>query len=167
MFDEDLEWPGLITERLSIRPVMEQDAADIFEILADPDTAAVSGIPCLEGIEDALKSLSGYDTGRAFSIVLGDEVIGLMDIYCDDELLSGTEFMGYYMKKEYRGKGYMTEALSAMRRKWIEEGTEIPMLWIFPDNDGSRRVAEKSGWTFLGYKVVDIDCLNQLVCFYA
>ena len=33
--------------------------------------------------------------------------------------------MGYYMKKSHRCKGYMTEALTALRKKCTEEGEEM------------------------------------------
>lgn len=154
----------LTTERLTIRPVMEQDAADIFEIRGDRDTAEWASVPRMESIEDALDYVS--ESGRSFSIVLGDEVVGLLEIYSGVEMFS-SDFLGYYMKKSHRGKGYMTEALLALRDKWLEEDSRIPMLWIFPDNDASNRVAKKCGWTCLGARLVDIDGSNQFVYFYA
>lgn len=145
----DMNYP-LRTERLFIRGIMEQDAADILEIRGDQDTADWAGVPCMESIDDAMESIYSYDSfddiPRAFSILLGDEVIGLIEIYSDDELLYNEDFLGYYVKRNHRGKGYMTEALTALRSKWHEEGTNIPMLWIFPGNDASIRVAIKSGW---------------------
>ena len=163
----DPDPPVIKTERLLIRPILEQDAADILEIRGDGDTADWAGVSRMESIEDAKDYINGYiDTDRCFTIVLEDEVIGLIELYSDEELSSCGFFMGYYMKKQHRRKGYMTEALTALRRKWTDEGEEIPMLWIFPGNVASERVALKSGWTYLGSYVVDINCLNQLVDFY-
>lgn len=153
------------TERLLIRPVMEPDAADVLEIRGDIETADAAGVPCMKSMEDAEDYIAEYsENGRGLAVVLGEEVIGLIERYEDDEL--GGEFMGYYMKKTHRGRGYMTEALTALRNRWVEEGTKIPMLWIFPGNNASCRVAEKSGWTYLGCYVVDINRLNQAVYFY-
>ena len=155
----------LRTERLFIRPVMQPDAADILEIRGDMETADAAGVPRMESLEDAMDYIAEYsENGRGLAVVLGGEVIGLIERYEDYEL--GGEFLGYYMKKSHRRKGYMTEALTALRNRWVEEGTETPMLWIFPGNDASCRVAEKSGWTYLGCHVVDINCLNQAVYFY-
>ena len=155
---------GLITERLFIRPLMEQDTSDILEIRGDQDTADMAGVPCMKDLDDAVDYVNTYiDTESAFSIVLGDEVIGLIEIYADDELVPGVDFMGYYIKKNYRRKGYMTETLMALRNEWTEEGADIPMLWIFLDNDASRRVAEKCGWTSLGYHLAEIGPLKQYV----
>ena len=99
-------------------------------------------------------------------IVLGDKVIGLIESYTDDELPYWSTFLGYYMKKSYRNKGYMTEALTALRNRWTKEGWEIPMLWIFPGNVASERVAAKCGWTSLGCHLVDINGYNSEVEFY-
>ena len=129
------------------------------------DTADWAAVPCMKSIEEAEDYIVDHtEYGRGLSIVLGDEVIGLIEIYTDKEL-SG-DFMGYYMKKAHRCKGYMTEALTALRKKWTEEGEEIPMLWIYPDNFASLRVAEKSGWTYLCSPVVDINGFNQVVKYY-
>ena len=159
------DFPRLRTERLLIRPVLEQDAADIFEIRGDPDTADWAAVPCMKSIEDAKEYIAQHtEYGRGLSLVLGDEVIGLIEFYTDNEL--SDDFMGYYMKKSHRCKGYMTESLTALRKKWTDEGEEIPMLWIFPDNFASVRVAQKSGWTYLGSHIMDVNCLNQLVVLY-
>ena len=153
------------TERLTLRLIKEEDAEDIFEIRGDWDTASDAGIPCMKSIEDARDYFKRW-CEDSLVIVLKEEVIGLIERYTDEVLLYDSTFLGYYMKKSYRNKGYMTEALIALKEKWKEIGDEIPMLWMFPGNDASRRVAEKSGWTYLDSHVVDINCFNQYVEFY-
>jgi len=166
IFDSN-DFPITRTEHLLIRPVLKQDTADIFEIRGDKDTADWAGVPCIESIEEAQEYIVEHtEYGRGLSIVLGNEVIGLIETYTDRELPYDSLFLGYYMKKTHQCKGYMTEALTALRKKWTEEGEEIPMLWIIPGNVASERVAAKSGWTYLDSHVVDINCLNQYVDFY-
>ena len=165
LYEFDGEDTVVSTERLTLRLMREEDAADIFEIRGDLDTASDAGIPCMENIEDARDYIRGWYED-SMVIVLGDEVIGLIESYTDDELLYDSTFLGYYMKKSHRTKGYMTEALTALRNRWIEKGEEIPMIWIFPGNVASERVAAKSGWTYLASHVVDINCSNQYVNFY-
>ena len=157
----DSDFRILTTERLLIRPVMEQDAADIFEIRGDEDTADWAGVPCMKSIEDVSSQI---DPERTLSVVLGGEVIGLIEFFSDYEL--DGDFLGYYMKKSHRCKGYMTEALTALRNRMAEEGEEIPMLWIFPGNVASERVAIKSGWRYLCSPVVDINGFNQVVKYF-
>lgn len=161
----EVEEPIISTERLTLRLMKEVDAEDIFEIRGDWDTASNAGIPCMMSIEDALQYIQGWNED-SFVIVLRDEVIGLIERYTDHELPYDSSFLGYYMKKSHRNKGYMTEALIALREKWNETCDEVPMLWIFPDNYASKRVAEKSGWTYLGLHLVDIDRFNQFVEFW-
>ena len=153
------------TERLTLRLLKDEDAEDILEIRGDRDTADDAGIPCMKSIEDAKDYITKW-CEDCLVIVLGTEVIGLIESYTDDELLYDSSFLGYYMKKSHRNKGYMTEALTALRNKWIEDGEEVPMLWIFPDNDASIKVAKKSGWTYLDTRLVDVNCFNQFVEFY-
>ena len=64
------------------------------------------------------------------------------------------------------GKVLNTWSIERTEHEWVEEGEEIPMLWIYPDNFASLRVAEKSGWTYLCAHIMDINCLNQLVVLY-
>ena len=161
-YDYDDAVPVLLTERLVIRPVLEQDAADIFEIRGDDDTADDAGVPCMESIDEAVDYIGEHlYSENCFCILLKGEVIGLIEIYGDSELPTDSDYMGYYMKKEYRCNGYMTEALIALRKMWKEEGTEIPMLWIFPGNNASCRVAEKSGWSYIDTCIVDINCFKN------
>ena len=162
-----LEEIRISTERLLIRCTELEDAEDILEIRGDPDTAEAAGVPRMNNLEDAenyINNPAGIDD--SFSILLNDEVIGLVEMYSDEELLSSSKFIGYYMKKSHMGKGYMTEALMALKDKLFEEGIPEIMLWMFPDNEASRRVALKCGWSYLGNRLVDIGGFNQIVFFF-
>ena len=157
--------PTITTKRLTLRLLDENDAADILGIRGDPHTAADAGIPCMTCIEEAQAYIRQWQED-SMAIVLDDEVIGLIESYQDDELLSDVTFLGYYMKKRHRRQGYMTEALTALKEKMIEEGNGRLMLWIFPDNTASKRVAEKCGWTSRGCHIADIGGYNQIVEFF-
>ena len=152
------------TERLTLRLIKKEDAEDIFEIRGDWDTASDAGIPCMESIEDAKDYILRWSEDSVV-IVLGNEVIGLIESYMDDEFPYDSTFLGYYTKKDYRNKGYMTEALTTLKRRMEEEGSDT-MLWIFPGNEASRRVAIKCGWTSLGCHLVDINGYNNYVEFF-
>ena len=159
------ENPIVSTERLTLRLMKMEDAEDILDIRGDSDTASDAGVPCMESIEDARDYIEKW-CEDSMVIVHEDKVIGLIERYVDEQLLYDSTFLGYYIKKSHRNKGYMTEALKALRRRWKDTSDEIPMLWMFPGNDASKRVAEKSGWTYRDSHVVDINCLNQYVDFY-
>jgi RimJ/RimL family protein N-acetyltransferase len=59
--------------------------------------------------------------------------------------------IGYYIDKNYEGKGYITEAVNTLVEYCF---THLKMQKIFiriiPGNAGSRRVAEKAGFTLEG-----------------
>ena len=154
----------ICTGRLALRLMKEEDAADIFEIRGDWDTASDAGVPCMKSIEEAGDYIQGWYEDSVV-IVLGDEVIGLIESYTDDELLYDSTFLGYYMKKNHRNKGYMTEALTTLKKR-MEDGKSDTMLWIFPGNEASRRVAVKCGWTSLGCRLVDLNGFNNYVEFF-
>lgn len=165
-FDELYEEESVITtERLTLRLMREEDAKDIFEIRGNDDVICAPGVPCMESIEDAKKYINRWCEDSVV-IVLGEEVIGLIESYVDSELLFDSTFLGYYMKKQYQGKGYMTEALTALKSKLIEHGDTDLMLWIFPGNTASEKVAKKCGFSYLCGHVVDIGGYNQYVNFY-
>ena len=143
----------------------EEDARDILEIRGDGDIICAPGVPCMKSIEDAKEYINRWYENSVV-IVLGDEVIGLIESYTDDELLFDSIFLGYYIKKDHWGNGYMTEALSELKKRMAENGDTDIMLWIFPDNVASRRVAEKCGFSYRCSHVVDIGGYNQYVDFY-
>ena len=152
------------TERLTLRLMKEEDAEDIFEIRGDWNTSSDAGIPCMESIEDAKDYIQRWYEDSVV-IVLGNEVIGLIESYTDDEFPYDSTFLGYYTKTCHRNKGYMTEALTTLKKR-IEEGGSDTMLWIFPGNEASRRVAIKCGWISLGFHLVDINGHNNYVEFF-
>ena len=165
LIDVEEEDTVISTERLTLRLLKKEDAEDIFEIRGDSDTASDAGIPCMDSIEEARDYITKW-CEDSMVIVLGNEVIGLIESYIDDELPYGSTYLGYYMKKIHRNKGYMTEALTALRKRWIEDGEEVPMLWIFPGNDASRKVAIKCGWVSLGCHLAELGYYKQYVEFF-
>lgn len=91
------------------------------------------------------------------------EVIGFIEIYPKENLglpacAEGAFALGFFMKKTWRGKGYMTEAVHALTEKLFEEG--VPELTIanFPRNVSSMRVAVKCGYQPEG---IEKNCLEM------
>jgi ribosomal-protein-alanine N-acetyltransferase len=73
--------------------------------------------------------------------------IGLMDIKKEEGLAE----IGYWISKDYRGKGLVPEAIGEIVRYGFEElGLYRIEAVIFAENVSSRRVLEKSGFTFEG-----------------
>jgi predicted acetyltransferase len=63
-----------------------------------------------------------------------------------DEITTlSTGNIGYYIAKQYRCNGYVSEALQILSDKLYEDGINTIYIAAKPDNIASRRVAEKFG----------------------
>ncbi len=81
--------------------------------------------------------------------------------------------IGYWLKKEATGKGYMLEAISLIEKFAYDLGYERLVIRNDVDNIPSKRVAERAGYTFEGIerhghydrkndKFVDINVFSKL-----
>jgi ribosomal-protein-alanine N-acetyltransferase len=147
----------LETERLILRPLEPGDVEDIHAVYSDPSTFVYLGSEPSESIEETLdviervqKRLS--DRGLALGAVVeraSGRVIGDCGL---QHLEGGTEVeLGYRMGREYRGRGYTTEAA----RAWLTYGLDTLGLDRIvavarPENAASTRVMEKAGMTYVG-----------------
>ena len=163
LFEE--EDSTIATERLTLRLLKDEDAEDLFEIRGDGDTAGDAGVPVMESIEEVREYIAQWKE-NSVAVVLGDEVIGLIESYSDKESMYNSVFLGYYMKRAHRNKGYMTEALETLKEEMFENGEPQLMLWIFPGNIASERVAEKCGWSLFSCRLVRIGGNIRFVDFY-
>ena len=147
------------TERLLIRDMKESDAPDVLEILSDPQTARDAGVPCIKTMEEAKRYARGRWGCRGLtllSVLKKDDpslMVGIIEIYpfldLEPSTLEETDCLGYYMKKNFRGMGYMTEAVKALSEDLFLSGVPGLSLGIFPWNEASKKVAVKSGFSFV------------------
>jgi RimJ/RimL family protein N-acetyltransferase len=83
----------------------------------------------------------------AFTIRSEGSVVGTISLLSAKPMLKVGE-VGYWLRSDLTGRGYMTEAVRAVVRWGFEEaGMERIELRASPDNAGSIRVAEKVGFT--------------------
>jgi RimJ/RimL family protein N-acetyltransferase len=147
----------LETERLILRPFEPGDEEDIHAVYSDPSTFEYLGSEPKESIEDTREVLArveqrlrerglalGAAVERASGRVIGD--CGLQHLE-DGEQVE----VGYRMGREYRGRGYTTEAA----RAWLTYGLDTLGLdrivaVVRPENVASTRVMEKAGMRFVG-----------------
>jgi ribosomal-protein-alanine N-acetyltransferase len=84
---------------------------------------------------------------QRFAIVVNDELIGGCGINLQEDIFVNNAELGYWIAKEYQGKGYMTDALKAITNYGFEN---FPVTRIFcriyGNNPASMRVAEKAGF---------------------
>lgn len=148
--------PILETERLILREMTVDDAADLAEVLSDPESMRYYPAPFdrekvlrwIRWCQDSYRQ-HGYglwavvrkDTGEC----IGDCGISIQEIDGQD-----IPEIGYHVKPKWCTRGYATEAAVAARRYGFKVlGFRRIVSYMTPDNLGSRRVAEKSGMTWV------------------
>ncbi|MBR6417047.1 MAG: GNAT family N-acetyltransferase [Bacteroidales bacterium] len=134
------------TERLVLRPFKEGDAKEVLALMSDAYICRMAGIKPFKTIDEA-KVFMAYWDGEIFAMTEkgGDKVIGIIQTPC----LWWRDAMGlgYWLAAEYRGRGYMTEAIEAVKKRLFENWwcDEI-LLYVFVGNEASRNVALKCGF---------------------
>jgi RimJ/RimL family protein N-acetyltransferase len=137
---------------IRLRPLTPSDVPRIVEACNDPDVARfIPGIPCpyTEADGHAYVSLmldpSEAGQGRIARAIVGsgsDVLLGSIDVRVGE-----TGSIGYWVHPEDRGEGVATRALLLLSRWAVQTGgVQRLELTTHPENEASRRVAEKAGF---------------------
>ena len=141
------------TERLVLRQLTEEDAADILEFSSDPRTAYWAG---MEPMKDLAEAKEAIELGNFFmaepqygiTVKGSDKVVGTISVSEDLDMSNRLQtILGYLISPDYEGRGYMSEAVKALCVHLFST-TRIPriMVEIRPDNLPSQGVARKCGF---------------------
>lgn len=138
------------TERLTLRPLMQIDAARVAALAGDWDVARMTTrVPYPYTLVDAdhwIRSIGDGEFVRG--IELNDELIGACGYVVDD---SGAAEIGYWIGKPYWGRGFATEASGAIVAHCLgAEGFKRLTCSHFADNPASGRVIRKLGFKLIG-----------------
>ena len=120
----------IVTDRLILRPFDKGDLKDVFALLSDEYIAERAGFRPFKSIEQAWGFIDRWQRS-AFAITerCSDTVIGVIQT---PHTGFRTADVGYWLASEYRGKGYMMEALEAIKAyletlvPYVERGYYIP-----------------------------------------
>ncbi|KAI0555491.1 acetyltransferase domain-containing protein [Xylaria curta] len=178
------ERPTIRTERLLIRPLTQDDLEAVWSLRKEPKFMAESTLGKPDAnIEESRASLDRLIKPPAehfiFGIFLADtgELIGDGGIHTIRGSGMGWPELGYKLHPAHWGRGYATEAVSAVLKAWWElpreeveitvhpgtlplnkETVEVPMVFrermaaeIAAYNAGSQRVLEKLGFKDFGF----------------
>ena len=107
---------ALETDRLILRPLCIDDAADVFEWTGDPIVNRYMPYPVhpdMDATKEWIKSLKSENGEFAFVLKQTDKVIGSGSIRQDQD---GRYTIGYNFNRKYWGHGYATEAAKALIR---------------------------------------------------
>ena len=126
---------------VTIRPVEDGDLETFYEQQSDPVALemAVFGARDRETFMKHWDKIRNDPTCITRAALADGQVCGNVMIWSKD----GRTFLGYWMGREFWGRGVATEAV----RQTLEEIKERPMYaWVALTNKGSVRVLEKSGF---------------------
>ena len=147
----------LHTERLIVRSPRVEDAQDVFTLMKDKNTAMITGFTPMSNISEVEGKIRRGISGRNMFVITTEEkpghAIGVFEVTS----LKVSNIHGekqeyeicYFLHKDFRGKGYMTEVVELMKRYlFMERQADTLIISVFPRNDASRRVAIKNGFIF-------------------
>ena len=93
----------------------------------------------------------GKDEGMLLVVDPDDEIVGEIEFFPITNYLVGYELSYLIFGEEHAGKGYATEAVQLLTEYLFARlRTNRLQLNIHPDNEASRRVATKAGYTLEG-----------------
>ena len=147
--------PVIETRRLNLRAPRPQDASRIARMANDIDIARMTlRLPhpyTGAHAEDFVLHVASQDPARANTFVIEHEdhgPVGVIGMFEDSDPVPET---GYWIGREFWGRGYATEALQGAlvwaSRKWKRRAM---VAGHFADNPASGRVLEKAGFLYTG-----------------
>lgn len=165
--------PNFTTERLSLRPIAEEDIDGMAAMDADPDVIRFIGdgtIPEpvahrqeLTGWIDDSKDPPGMSMWSARALAKHERFLGWVMLYP----LPGWEpdvEIGWRFAKAAWGCGYASEAARAIMKHGFENvGLEKIVAVLDPENQRSRNVCERLGMRDAGIlRAYDVDCASYV-----
>lgn len=138
------------TKRLVIKRMSEGDLEPALELLTNDTIKKTYMLPDFEKREDAIplfrRLLKLGEKGYIRGIYLNGYLIGYAN---EVEVKDKSIELGYLIHPDHHGKGYMTEALTALIPDLFSAGYEEVICGAFAGNLASLRVMEKAGMNLL------------------
>lgn len=150
---------SLSTERLLLRPLREEDRAELFGIFSDPTVMRYWSTPPWPSVQVADERIARHTQAMARGeyLQLGIEcradgrLIGTCSLFNLDQQNKRAE-VGYALAHAAWGHGYMHEALCALLSyAFSEMGLNRIEADIDPRNEGSARTLRRLGFQQEGY----------------
>ena len=163
----------LETERLILRPFEATDAADLYEYGSDPRVGPDAGWPVHKSLEESRKIIATvFAAPNTFALVdkPTGKVIGSAGFVNRHQPLlpAPDDEIGYALNPAFWGRGLMPEVVAELLRYGFEDlGLEEIWCTHYRENSQSRRVIEKSGFTYaFTENITDEFFPDRPTCFY-
>ena len=141
-----------------IRKWRPSDAAELAKVLSDKEILdnLRDGLPYPYTEQDGAAFISAMLAADeretfAFAVTVQDKAVGSIGVFRQGNVHRRTAELGYYIAKEYRGKGMMTEAVRQICT-YVFDNSDILRIYAepFSYNAASCRVLEKAGFQYEG-----------------
>lgn len=141
----------LETVRLILRPWEEDDAPALYRLASDPAVGPAAGWPPHESEEQSREIIrTVFSAPGIYAVVPRGQTapIGCCGLVpASDMCREGEAEIGYWLGRDYWGRGIISEAVEAIVRHAFDDlGKNTLIIGFFDGNDKSRRVAEKCGF---------------------
>jgi RimJ/RimL family protein N-acetyltransferase len=146
----------LRSDLIGLRTVREEDLEDLLASLNNLD---YRGAYFPLGLQSQVKLRKEFqedgfwepDEGMLLIVTPDDDIVGEIEFFPITDYLVGYELSYLIFGREASGKGYATEAVRLLTAYLFgRRRINRVQLNIHPDNEASRRVATKAGYTFEG-----------------
>ena len=136
----------IVSERLVLRRLTDADAEAIADQIADWDVIRMLARPPhpyrLEDAHAYLDKAKDFPWEFAITLKGDDRLIGVIGV---------TGHLGYWLGKAHWGRGYMTEAATALIDAYFDGAKSKKIIsGVFQDNPGSQAVLTKLGFLQIG-----------------
>lgn len=144
----------LETERLILRPWSDGDAQQLYRLAKDPQVGPPAGWPAHTSVENSLQSIrTVLSKPETYAVILKETglPVGSIGEFPSDAQFAahGEPELGYWIGREYWGRGLIPEAMRAMMaRCFFQLGAQRVWCSHFDGNDKSRRAQEKCGFLY-------------------
>lgn len=141
------------TKRLLLRGFTRGDAKAMHELFCDGEAMRMTGMyPPFTRLEETEKRIVRWaNEKRYLAIVLKERgaLIGYIVINPDsEEDREDTRELGFALISEYRGQGYMKEAVNAVLKELAERSITYVWACCFKENAASERLIRSVGFEF-------------------
>lgn len=149
----------LATKRLIIRTPEEKDTQDVFALMSNLEIAESTGFQPMDTPSEAEGKIRSQMAMQQMFCIAEKEysthIIGIFEVTPHKKNTSSGEKLNYeicyFLHKEVRKKGYMTEVVETMKHYLFNERMADSLtIAVLPRNDASRRIALKNGFTYEG-----------------
>lgn len=158
--DLNFRYRSLITSRLKLRRPYLSDTDDLFLCTGNPRVTRYEGWKPHGSPMETFAFLNNlcclYDDGFCYDFIIEEKrtrrAVGAINLH-DIDFTKDVGYIGYWLAEDVWGMGYGSEAAAAFVSYFLKKARirEIRAL-CHPQNIASRKILEKTGFTFIGEK---------------